>query len=60
MSNFSHDADVAAADDDARSMTIPGRFLRKQQAEPKMLDSTKGQISVIFYKISLKVNEVSP
>ena len=30
MSKFSHDADDANDDDDARAMTIPRRFLRKQ------------------------------
>ena len=30
MSKFSHDADDDAADDKARAVTIPRRFLRKQ------------------------------
>ena len=37
MSKFSHDADDDAADADARAMTIPRRFLRKQ---PRLTSAT--------------------
>ena len=35
MSKFSHDADDDAADDDARAMTIPQRFLENSRAKNK-------------------------
>ena len=60
MSKFSHDATADdAADDDARAMTIPRRFLRKQPS--KKLDFTYyGTISILndqSYELNKIINK---